>query len=93
MNITRHHWYWHRSRGSVGGAMRPMLLLLFLAACAHAPAAPSPTREVLATPAGITEARASWVASTVRLARTEVMRSWRRAPPGSPPPFASPGPR
>jgi tetratricopeptide (TPR) repeat protein len=74
MNITRHHWYWHRSRGSVGGAMRPMLLLLFLAACAHAPAAPSPTREVLATPAGVMEARASWVASTVRLARTEVMR-------------------
>jgi len=54
--------------------MRRMTLLLLLAACAHAPAAPSPTREVLATPAGVGEARASWVSSTVRLARTEVMR-------------------
>lgn len=50
------------------------LFLLPLAACAHGPAAPSPTAEVLATQTGITEARTAWVASTVRLARTEVMR-------------------
>jgi len=54
--------------------MRQMLLLLLLAACAHAPPPPSPGREVVATPAGLAETRASWMASTVRLARTEVMR-------------------
>jgi len=55
--------------------LRPALALLFLAACAHAPpAVPSAASEVLATPPALAEARASWVASTVRLARTEVMR-------------------
>jgi tetratricopeptide (TPR) repeat protein len=53
---------------------RTILPFLLLAACAHAPPAPSPTREVLATPAGVEEARGSWVSSTVRLARTQVMR-------------------
>ena len=61
----------HRLRVPCAG---PPLFLLLVAACAHAPGAPSPTREVLATPAGVAEARASWVASSVRLARTEVMR-------------------
>lgn len=48
--------------------------LLLLVACAHGSPAPSSTAEALATPAGITETRAAWVASTVRLARAEVMR-------------------
>jgi tetratricopeptide (TPR) repeat protein len=48
--------------------------LLLLAACAHAPAAPSPATEVLATPGALAEAQASWISSTVRLARAEVMQ-------------------
>ena len=48
-------------------------VLLLLAACTHASAAPSPASEVLATPGALVEARASWVASTVHLARAEVM--------------------
>ncbi len=54
-------------------SISPVLVLL-LAACAHAPSSPSLAGEVLATPAATTEARRSWVAATVRLARTEVMR-------------------
>jgi len=49
--------------------------LVLLSACAaHAPTAPSPSGEILATPPALAEARASWVASTVRLARTEMMQ-------------------
>jgi tetratricopeptide (TPR) repeat protein len=73
MHITRHHWFWILPWGSVQ-VMRQVLFLLLLAGCAHAPAPPSPGREVLATPAGVVDARASWIASVVRLARTEVMR-------------------
>ncbi|RPH65418.1 MAG: hypothetical protein EHM78_25415, partial [Myxococcaceae bacterium] len=51
-----------------------LVLVLLLAACAHTAAAPSPAGEVLATPAAAAEARSSWVAATVRLARTGVMR-------------------
>ena len=54
--------------------LRLASVLLLLAACTHSPAAPSPSGEVLATPAALTEARASWVSSTVRLARAEVMQ-------------------
>ena len=54
--------------------MRPTLsIALLLAACAHAPVRP-PSGEVLATPTAVAEARSSWVMSTVRLARTGVMR-------------------
>jgi tetratricopeptide (TPR) repeat protein len=53
--------------------LSPVLLLL-LAACTHAPAAPAAAGEVLATPGALAEARASWVASTVHLARAEVMQ-------------------
>jgi len=75
MNITRHHWHWSLTRSTVPGPMlRIAFVLLLLAACAHAPAAPSPAGEVLATPPALAEARASWVSSTVRLARAEVMR-------------------
>jgi tetratricopeptide (TPR) repeat protein len=75
MIITRHHWHWSLPGRNVLHAMRwTTVFFLLVAACAHAPEAPSPTGEVLATPAGVAEARASWVSSTVRLARTEVMR-------------------
>ena len=56
-------------------SMRPTLSILsLLAACAHPPAPPFPPGEVLATPAALAEARSDWVASTVRLAKTGVMR-------------------
>src|SRR5215470_8368029 len=57
--------------------MRPTLLtLLALAGCAHstAPSPRPPQSETLATPAAVAEARSTWVSSTVRLARAEVMR-------------------
>ena len=74
MIITRHHWHWSLPRSTVLDAMlRLASVLLLLAACTHAPAAPSPASEVLATPGALAEAEASWVSSTVRLARAEVM--------------------
>jgi tetratricopeptide (TPR) repeat protein len=55
--------------------MRPTLLtLLVLAGCAHSTATGNPPSETLATPAALAEARSTWVSSTVRLARAEVMR-------------------
>ncbi len=55
--------------------MRPILLVVvLLAACARAPAAGARSTEVLATTAALADARASWIASTVRLARAGVMR-------------------
>jgi tetratricopeptide (TPR) repeat protein len=54
--------------------LRLASVLLLLAACSHAPPAPSPASEVLATPGAFAEARASWVSSTVRFARAEVMQ-------------------
>jgi tetratricopeptide (TPR) repeat protein len=55
--------------------MRPTLLsLLVLAGCAHSSVTSTPSSETLATPAALGEARTTWVSSTVRLARAEVMR-------------------
>jgi len=55
--------------------MRPTLLtLLVLAGCAHSSATSTPSSETLATPAALADARSTWVSSTVRLARAEVMR-------------------
>jgi tetratricopeptide (TPR) repeat protein len=75
MVITRHHWRLSFPRCTVLDAMlRLGSVLLILAACTHAPAAPSPAGEVLATPGALAEARASWVSSTARLARAKVMQ-------------------
>ena len=56
-----------------------LLTLLVLAGCAHStatgtPSASTQSGETLATPAALAEARSTWVSSTVRLARAEVMR-------------------
>jgi tetratricopeptide (TPR) repeat protein len=75
--ITRHHWKWSRARGMESAMRKTTLLLLLLAACAHAPATPvtsSPAGEVLATPAAVKEACSAWVAATIHLARTGVMQ-------------------
>jgi tetratricopeptide (TPR) repeat protein len=75
MIITRHHWRLILPGGTVLDEMfRLASVLLLLAACTHAPAAPFPDSEVVATPGALAEARASWVSSTVRLARAEVMQ-------------------
>jgi tetratricopeptide (TPR) repeat protein len=54
--------------------MRPTLLILVLASCAHSTGPRASSGEILATPEALGEARSTWVSSTVRLARAEVMR-------------------